>query len=145
SSASTSSATATSIASSDSLRASSNSSPLSLSRVSRPLNVPTTDSSCLRSLPSSWARFGSPQTPGSSRARATALSRCALASKSKIPPQIGSALLQSGKGTGDLVDAFGFHGPAAPSFGWQIIPCGPQGPLLARELLARLHTGGNRL
>ena len=109
SSTSTSLATATSVASSPSVRASSNSSPLSFSRASRSVSVPTTPSSCFLSLPSSCARFGSVQTPGSSSAFATAASRSALTSKSKIPPQIGSALLQPREGIGDLVDLFRFH------------------------------------
>src|SRR6266536_1906744 len=40
---------------------------------------------------------------------ATAESGSALTAKSKIPPQIGSALLQPGEGVGDLVDLFRFH------------------------------------
>jgi hypothetical protein len=33
-----------------------------------------------------------------------------LASKSKIPPQLGRLRLQPGERRGDLVDSFGFHG-----------------------------------
>src|SRR5215468_2555578 len=47
--------------------------------------------------------------PGSSSSFATAASLSDLASKSKIPPQIGSTLLQSGKRPGELVELFGFH------------------------------------
>src|SRR6266496_667384 len=109
SSSATSVATAESVASSRSPRARSNSSALSLSRVPSPVSVPTTSSSCFLSLPSSCARLGSFQMPGSSSALATAASRSALTAKSKIPPQIGSALLQPGEGVGDLVDLFRFH------------------------------------
>ena len=59
--------------------------------------------------PSSCARFWSSQTLGSSRSPATAFSRSALASKSKIPPQVGSALLQTSQEIGEKVDSFGFH------------------------------------
>jgi hypothetical protein len=41
---------------------------------------------------------------------ATVASRADLPSKSKIPPQIGSALLQTRKEIGHLIDAFRFHG-----------------------------------
>jgi hypothetical protein len=39
----------------------------------------------------------------------TSSSFSALASKSKIPPQLGLALGDVGKEVGDTVDAFGFH------------------------------------
>jgi hypothetical protein len=73
------------------------------------VSPPTTASSCFFSLPSSWARFGSSQTLGSSRARATDLRRACFASKSKIPPQLGLAAREVGETVGDGVDAFGFH------------------------------------
>ena len=109
SSSATSAPTAESVASSASSRARSKSSALSFSLVPRAASVETTPSSCFLSLPSSCARLGSFQMPGSSSALATATSRSDLASKSKIPPQIGSALLQSGKRVGYLIDLLGFH------------------------------------
>src|SRR5512143_1278571 len=101
---------ASSVASSPSARASSNSSPPSAIDVASVLSVPTTPSRSLRSRPSSCARLGSSQTFGSSSARATSVSRTAFASKSKIPPQLVRPRLEIGKRCGDLVDAFGFHG-----------------------------------
>jgi hypothetical protein len=86
-----------------------NSSALSLSRESRSVRVLTTLSSCFFSRPSSCARFWSSQTLGSSISPASAFSRAALASKSKIPPQVGSALLQTGEEIGENIDSFGFH------------------------------------
>jgi len=69
----------------------------------------TTLSICFFSRPSSCARFWSSQTLGSSSSLATVFSRDALVSKSKIPPQVGSALLQTGEEVGEDVDSFGFH------------------------------------
>jgi hypothetical protein len=70
----------------------------------------TTPSSDFFSLPSVCARSASFQTAGSSLARVTSSSFSALASKSKIPPKFGLALIQVGERVGDVVDAFGFHG-----------------------------------
>jgi hypothetical protein len=46
---------------------------------------------------------------GSSSSLATSSKRDAFTSKSKIPPQIGGAMLQIGELVGDLIEAFGFH------------------------------------
>ena len=108
--AATSIATASSVASSASARASSKSSPLSCNPASSVVSVPTTPSSALRSLPSSCARLGSSQIFGFSSSRVTSVRRTAFTSKSKIPPELGRALLQVRERGGDLVDAFGFHG-----------------------------------
>ena len=117
SSSATSPSSALRVASSLSARASSKSSELSLSRRSRSPSVDTTPSSCFFSRPSSCARLGSSQTFGSSSPLTTVFSRSDLASKSKIPPQIGSALLQTCKEVGELIDAFGFHGTGVESLG----------------------------
>src|SRR5262249_18718114 len=109
SSSATSAATAVSVASSVSARASSKSSALSLSRWLKLVSVPTTWSSCFFSFPSSCARFGSLHMPGFSSSLVTAANRSNFASKSKIPPEVGSALLQSGERPGELVELFGFH------------------------------------
>jgi len=69
----------------------------------------TTDSSCFFSRPSSWARLASFQTPGSSSARATSISRACFASKSKIPPQLERPAAQVVERVFDGVEAFGFH------------------------------------
>jgi hypothetical protein len=74
------------------------------------LSVTTTSSRDFFSLPRDWARWASSQTLGSSSSRESSSSFDALASKSKIPPQIGLALLQVGETVGDGVEAFGFHG-----------------------------------
>jgi hypothetical protein len=47
---------------------------------------------------------------GSSASLISSSSRARLVSKSKIPPQLGGALLQILELFGDGVDAFGFHG-----------------------------------
>jgi hypothetical protein len=78
--------------------------PLSSSRIRC-----TTSSSSFFSRPSSCARFGSFQTPESSSARLTSISRCSFVSTSKIPPQRGLAGGEVGDRGGDLVQAFGFH------------------------------------
>jgi hypothetical protein len=62
------------------------------------------------SLPSAWARWASSQTFGSSSSREISSSFDARPSKSKIPPQVGLALLEVGETVGDGVEAFGFHG-----------------------------------
>jgi hypothetical protein len=61
-------------------------------------------------LPSSWARFGSFQTPESSSWRSTSARRVCFASKSKIPPQFRESPRQVGELAREGVDAFGFHG-----------------------------------
>src|SRR4051812_17805388 len=71
--------------------------------------VATTPLSCFCSLPSSWAFFGSFQTEGSSSEALTVLRRSDLASKSKIPPEIGRPGLQVLQGGTDQVDAFCVH------------------------------------
>ena len=57
---------------------------------------------------------GRPRSSGL-RARASRpRSRAAFASKSKIPPQIGGAMLQIGELVGDLIEVFGFHWRSFP-------------------------------
>jgi isoquinoline 1-oxidoreductase alpha subunit len=108
-----SSRTAASVASSFSVRASSNSSPESASPESISVSVPTTPSSAFFSLPSACARSASSQTFGSSSSRATSVSRAALTSKSKIPPHRPGAFPKARERIGDLVQCFGFHGDPA--------------------------------
>jgi hypothetical protein len=69
----------------------------------------TTASSCFFSRPSSWAFLGSFQTAGSSSDALTVLRRSDLASKSKIPPEVGGTGLQIGERGADQVDAFCVH------------------------------------
>jgi hypothetical protein len=71
----TSPSTAASVASSPSAFASAKSSPESRSPASILSSVWTVSSSARRSLPRSWARFASDQMFGSSRMRATSISR----------------------------------------------------------------------
>jgi len=108
-----SSRTADSVASSFSVRASSNSSLESASPASIDVSVSTTPSSAFFSLPSDWARSGSSQIFGSSSSRVTSVSRAALASKSKIPPHRPGAFPKARERVGDLVQGFGFHGGSA--------------------------------
>jgi hypothetical protein len=54
--------------------------------------------------------LGSFQTFGSSSEAVTVLRRSALASKSKIPPEIDCPSGQVDQGVADRVDAFCFHG-----------------------------------
>jgi hypothetical protein len=75
-----------------------------------PVRVPTVPSSDFFSRPSSWARFGSFQMPGSANSFSTSARRFCLPSRSKIPPQLLRPLLQVGERGGELVEAFGFHG-----------------------------------
>src|SRR4029079_12255583 len=91
-------------------RAISSSSALSRRAWATLSSVPTTVSSDLRSRPSSWARWLSLQNAGSSASLISSSRRARLVSKSKIPPQLGGALLQILELFGDGVDAFGFHG-----------------------------------
>src|SRR5688572_31234275 len=72
-------------------------------------SVSTTASSAFFSLPISCARCWFSQSLGSSCSRFSACRRFSLASKSKIPPQLGRLRLQPGERGGDLVDALGFH------------------------------------
>jgi hypothetical protein len=72
--------------------------------------VRTTPSRDFFSLPRPWARWASSQTLGSSSSRESSSSFDALASKSKIPPQVGFARFEVGEAVGDGVEAFGFHG-----------------------------------
>ena len=72
-------------------------------------------SSALRSLPSSWARLASVHRAGSSESRITSSRRLRLASKSKIPPQLGGALIQVVQRVFHGVDAFCFHDLVAPT------------------------------
>src|SRR5262245_22518585 len=102
-------ATPRKVASSCSARASSSSSAASASPPPTRPSVPTTASSAFFSLPSSCARFGSPQTLGSESSRSTSASLLSLPSRSKIPPQLDRPRLQVGERGGDLVDSFGFH------------------------------------
>jgi hypothetical protein len=99
-------------ASSFSARASSNSSRVSATPPSTRFSVPTIASRAFFSLPSSCARFWSFQSLGSSNSRFSACRRFSLASKSKIPPQLGRLRLQSGERRGDLIHFFRFHGGA---------------------------------
>jgi hypothetical protein len=81
----------TSVGSSFSARASWKSSLVSRSSLPSAVRRATIPSSDFFSRPSSWARFASDQTFASSSARVTSSSRFCLASKSKIPPQLGLA------------------------------------------------------
>ena len=101
---------ATSVASSRSALAISNSSFASRSPVSIRPNVRISDSRDFRSRPSSWARLLSLHTAGSSERRVTSVRRRCLASKSKIPPQLSGAALDVREPPGDGVDLFRFHG-----------------------------------
>jgi hypothetical protein len=92
-----------SVASSPSARASSNSSLASAMPPSTRLSVSTIASSAFFSLPISCARCRSAQSWGSSSSRFSAARRFSFASKSKIPPQLGRLGLQSGERRGDLV------------------------------------------
>src|SRR3954470_4927645 len=98
------------VASSDSARAISKSSCASCRPEAMESRAPTEDSRDFFSRPSSWARFWSLHTLGSASSLSTAESRLCLDSRSKIPPQLGRALLEVGERGGDLVDAFRFHG-----------------------------------
>jgi hypothetical protein len=65
--------------------------------------VVTTLSSSFFSRPRAWAFFESFQTFGSSSTRLTSSRRRALASKSKIPPELASATAQVGEEVLDCV------------------------------------------
>ena len=106
----TSASTATKVSSSLSVRASSNSSPLSVRPLCSVVSVPTTPSSSFFSRPSSCARSGLSQTFGSSSSRSTDARRSAFTSKSKIPPKLARAILEIGERIGEGIDVFGFHG-----------------------------------
>jgi disulfide bond formation protein DsbB len=75
-----------------------------------PARFATTASSAFFSLPSSWARFASSQTFGSSSSRAIVSRRVRFASKSKIPPQLGGSTGEVRERIDDYVDPFGVHG-----------------------------------
>ena len=98
-----------SVASSASARAMSNSSFASARPLPTRPSVPTTASSAFFSLPSACARCGLSHSFGSSSSRFSAARRLCFASKSKIPPQLGRPGQQVGERGGDLVYAFGFH------------------------------------
>src|SRR5438034_48046 len=98
-----------SVASSASARAMSNSSFASARPLPTRPSVPTTASSAFFSLPSACARCGLSHSFGSSSSRFSAARRLCFASKSKIPPQLGRPGQQVGERGGNLVYAFGFH------------------------------------
>src|SRR5688572_12196651 len=97
------------VASSFSARASSNSSLVSAMPPSTRFSVSTTASRDFFSLPISCARCWLAQSLGSSSSLFRTARRCCLASKSKIPPQLGRLRLQPGERRGNLIDAFCFH------------------------------------
>src|SRR5262245_59022546 len=106
----TSASIAASVAASFSSRAREKSSTASRSLPLRSVRMPTRLSSCFFSRPRSWARLESDQTSGFCSSLLTSARRACLASKSKIPPQLGGPLVEAGERGGQLVDAFGFHG-----------------------------------
>src|SRR5690349_21113941 len=109
SAAATSASIARSVAASFSARASAKSSAASRSFPFSSVRTPTRLSSCFFSRPRSCARLESDQTSGFSSSLATSARRACFPSKSKIPPQLGRSLVESGERGGQLIDAFGFH------------------------------------
>jgi hypothetical protein len=87
----------------------------------------TTDSSPFFSLPSSWARFESDQTFGSSRALVTVARRVCFASKSKIPPQLALARGEIREGVREGIQALGVHAFSLDRKR-EVYPSGPFGP-----------------